>query len=166
MHYVPYLIDGNNLMYALHEAGAPVGQEGLCALLRELASSGEKVCVVFDGPSPPEAATAEITEHGVEVAFSGRKIADELIVQRIATNTAPRRLTVVSTDREIRRAGRKRRCKIVLSEQFAQALLRAARPAGRAAPAEPREKRHGLDPQQAQAWLREFGLDDGTQPPK
>jgi len=140
-------------------ATAPAGRGGLCALLMELVTRGEKVCVVFDGPAPPESATAQVTEHGIDLAFSGHKSADELIVNRIATNTAPRRLTVVSTDREIRRAGRKRRCKVQTSEEFARSLLRAARPVEKRKPLEPREKRHGLSPQQTQAWLREFDLD-------
>lgn len=153
-------------MYALHEAGTPAGRGGLCALLTELAASGEKVCVVFDGPAPSEAAMTQLAEHGIDLAFSGHKSADELIVQRIAADTAPRRLTVVSTDRVIRRAGRKRRCKVQASEEFARALLRAARPAEKRKPLEPREKRHGLRPEQTRAWLREFDLDNWKWPPK
>ena len=47
---VPYLIDGNNLIFALREVGPEVDRLGLCELLDRLAARGERVCVIFDGP--------------------------------------------------------------------------------------------------------------------
>ncbi|MCK4275127.1 MAG: NYN domain-containing protein [Phycisphaerae bacterium] len=161
---VPYLIDGNNLLYALKAAGLELGRAGLCSLLAMLTARSERVSVIFDGPAapgPPDSHTGEI-----DVAYSYGRSADELITQRIAADTAPRRLSVVSTDRQIRRAARRRRCKIVRSEDFAKLLIRLAEAPPKAPPAEPPEKRRGLSPGEADKWLKEFGLEapDNDQP--
>ena len=105
---------------------------------------------------------AEQMKHDrVEAVYSAPRSADDLILERIAADSAPRRLTVVSSDRELRRAGRRRRCKLARSEEFADTLISASdRPPPRA-PAEPPEKRHGcLTPAETQAWMRELGLSE------
>ena len=154
---MPYLIDGNNLLHALAERGGPIGQMALCRRLEALAAAEGPVWVVFDGPPPAGPAAGELDALAVRAQWSGRREADEILLRHIAASTAPRRLVVVSTDGQIRRAARRRRCKVVRSEDFARQLLRPAPPP---APAEPHEKRHGPDPDQAAAWLREFGLAD------
>ena len=156
---MPYLIDGNNLLFALKEAGCDAGRSGLCALLGKLART-DRVKVVFDGPPLPPSA-GERAPAGVEVKCSGRQTADKLIIAEIDANTAPRRLTVVSTDREIRKAARRRRCGVALSEDFAKDLLRA--PKERPEPVEPREKWSGLTGQEQAKWLREFGIHDADE---
>lgn len=154
---VPYLIDGNNLIYALREAGLELGRTGLCSLLAMLTARSERVSVVFDGPALPGVPGPDSGE--LDVAYSYGRTADELITERIAADTAPRRLSVVSTDRQIRQAARRRRCKIVRSEDFAKLLIRLAEAPPKAPPAEPPEKRRGLPPGEADKWLKEFGLD-------
>ena len=101
---MPYLIDGNNLMPALADAGPEVGREGLCRLLLPLLERGEAAHVVFDGPVPPAGVAAQIEQTGVKVTWSIDRKADEIILKWIAQDTAPKLLTVVSTDKEIRRA--------------------------------------------------------------
>ncbi len=158
---MPYLIDGNNLIHALMEVGPAVERVGLCAVLAKALPAGEDVCVVFDGPHPEMGFPAELAER-VEAIFTPGHPADETIIARIAANSAPRRLTVVSSDREIRRAATRRRCQSVSSEDFAQTLchlLDKADTPGRPGP-EPKEKRHGLSEEQTDDWLRYFGLKD------
>ena len=157
---MPLLIDGNNLAHAMGTELAPIGRDALCEMLSRLAARGEQICVVFDGRVPPDPQVAQLEQYDVEVVFSGRKKADQLVVERIAANTAPRRLVVVSSDREIRRAARRRRCRGMTSDQFADVLFRAARNDRTRPPSEPPEKRRGLTPEQTKAWLREFKLDD------
>jgi hypothetical protein len=156
---VPYLLDGNNVMHALAAAGADCSQAALCRMLGALAEAGERVCVVFDGPEPDPQLAAQMEDPRVQTAYGGPRPADELILQRIAADSAPRRLTVVSTDRRIRAAGRKRRCNVLTSERFVPLLLTAGESADRPAP-EPPEKRQGLSPEQTRRWLREFGYDE------
>jgi len=159
--FMPHLIDGNNLMHALAGAGIDVNRSALCRLLSVLSSGGERVCVVFDGPPPSPYAPASADHTGVEVDYAPGRSADDIVIEHVNASSAPRRLTVVSTDLEIRRAGRRRRCKVITSEEFAQTLLsmvRSAAQPSRPAAREPREKREGIDGRQARSWLEEFGL--------
>ncbi|MCL2701699.1 MAG: NYN domain-containing protein [Phycisphaerae bacterium] len=178
---MPYLIDGNNLLHALKKAGSELPRSGLCALLSALSqrpprvaarretvapadrrrSDGTRtahaVTVVFDGPAPQGALAKQIQTPGVRVLYAAPEKADEVIVRLIAADTAPRRLIVVSTDREIRKAARRRRCTSRLSEEFIDDLLRATRPGGFTSPAEPPQKYQGLSADQTRQWLTEFG---------
>jgi len=157
---MPLLIDGNNLMHALRGVGADVGRQGLCRLLSAWAGGRDRVRVVFDGPAPPAGLAEQTDADGIAVEYAGPRSADDILIDAIAADTAPRRLTVVSTDRVIRRAGRRRRCTIARSEDFAETLLEALEAPPPRPPPEPAEKRHGLSPEQTRAWLKEFGLDD------
>lgn len=160
---MPYLVDGNNLMPALADAGPEVGREGLCRLLLPLLEQGETAHVVFDGPVPPAGVAAQIARTGVKVTWSGPRTADEVILKLLAQDTAPKLLTVVSTDKEIRRAAERRRCKAVTSQEFAAKLLHidAARHKPKAPKSpESRAKQKGLSDQETRRWLKEFGFDE------
>ena len=154
-HRVPYLIDGNNLIHALAEVGPEVSRTGLCGVLAA-ALAGETVCVVFDGPQRMEL-SPQVAEAVEAVYCPGRK-ADDTVIARMNADSAPRRLIVVSSDREIRRHARRRRCESVTSEQFARTLVgilgRQDRPR-RAS--EPPEKHHGLAADQTDDWMELFG---------
>ncbi len=148
-------------MHALAKEDHSVGRGGLCKMLALLARDGDRVEVVFDGPPPRGSSAKQIAQTGVSVSYSAGRSADEIIIERISDNSAPRRLVVVSTDREIRRAARRRRCRIALSEDFAIRMIRLVEQARapKLRSVEPKEKRHGLTDKQADYWLREFGLD-------
>ena len=156
---MPYLIDGNNLIYALADAGRQVGRGGLCKLLA-LLPARESVTVVFDGPPPPEPMARQIEQTGITVQYSSGRPADEAIIEHIGANSAPRRLAVVSTDREIRRSARRRRCKSVTSEDFAILLERLTQPPAHRSPSEPPEKTNGLGGKRVDEWMKEFGFED------
>jgi hypothetical protein len=155
---MPIVVDGNNLTFAFRKMGLSMGRVGLCRMLEMLAQRGERVCVVFDGPEN-EPSLQPHAPH-VEMLFAAPLSADEVIQERILADTAPRRLMVVSTDKELRKAARRRRCQGVRSEDFVQALLRIAAAPPKPPPAEPPEKRQGLTDQQTSDWMREFGLED------
>lgn len=160
---MPYLVDGNNVIHALAADGVDVGRQSLCRLLAALQKQGQNVRVVFDGPPPPPGLARQIDETGVAVDYAEARSADELIVEHINADSAPRRLTVVSTDRELRKAARRRRCGHITSEDFARMLVeidQRRRSAAATRPPEPKEKRHGLTEEQTRWWLREFGFDD------
>ncbi len=157
---MPFLIDGNNLLHALRKMEGELSRGDLCEMLTKLTALDRRVAIFFDGVPPPGYSTEPTFEHGLEIAFSGPdRSADDLILARIASDTAPRRLTVVSTDRQIRKAARKRRCKPIFSEDFAEFLQRLIEKMQGRPPSEPPEKRHGLTPEQTEHWLRQFGLD-------
>ena len=159
---MPVLVDGNNLLHAARsaeEAGPLLGRSMLCDRLAEWAGRrGERVHVVFDGPAPEPALAKQIGNPGIAVSYGGRLTADALLVEILETDSAARRLVVVSTDREIAQAARRRRARPIRSDEF-WALVRQdlARPVRRSL--EPSEKLHGLDPAATDQWLRDFGFD-------
>ncbi len=159
---VPYLIDGNNLMHAAPELEPELSRDALCELLAVLVASGQRVRVVFDGAPPSAQTETRIAKTGVHAEYSLGRSADDLILKHIARDSAPRRLTVVSSDREIRKAARRRRCIAVTSEDFARKLVQLSahhRFSDPSAPSEPREKHFGPTKEQARQWLREFGIE-------
>lgn len=160
---MPLLIDGNNLMHTLKKFDIEVERDGLCKLLSamvgKMRGTDRAVCVVFDGPSPHGPRMRQISAPGILVRYSQRRRADDLIIEEIEDNTAPRRLRVVSSDRQIRSAARRRRCPSLTSPEFIQEMLSLLdRPAP--PPPEPREKRAGSSAEQTQQWLREFGIEE------
>ncbi|MFB3890527.1 MAG: NYN domain-containing protein [Phycisphaerae bacterium] len=158
---MPLLIDGNNLMFALRKAGVDAGRATVCNLLANLAGGGQRVCVVFDGRPASGPLAEQIDEPSVEVVYSGGRVADDLLIERIKADTAPRRLVVVSTDHQVRQAARHRRCQSIRSEDFVGPLLEASQPRPPKKQGEPSEKFRGLSEEEASQWLREFDLDDG-----
>jgi predicted RNA-binding protein with PIN domain len=163
---MPVLIDGNNLLFAARtaEPERPPSRATLCRRLSEWAQrTGEKVTVVFDGPAPSRPLARQISAVGVSVGYSGSGVsADDRIAEAIQADSAPRRLLVISSDRAVARAGRRRRARTMRSDVFWAAVQRAvARP--KPQPLEPPEKRRGLPAGETKRWLRELGL-DGDQP--
>ncbi len=147
-------------MYALRDVGLEVGRGGLCRLLGKFASSGQKVRVVFDGTPPYGPLASQIQDDRIDVKYSAGRTADDVIIESIAADSAPRRLTLVSTDHEIRDAARKRKCKLKTSEEFAKALVRMLEESPKTLPSEPPEKRVGLTPEQTRAWLKELNVEE------
>ncbi len=158
---MPYLIDGNNLIFALMEVGPEVNRVELCELLAGLVDGGERVRVVFDGPAPKHPADVRIADSGVLASFCPGKPADGEIIDWIKSDSAPKLLTVVSSDREIRTAAGHRKCKCVASLSFAKTLLQNPRVNGSGVAGgekEPPQKETGLSADETSSWLSEFGL--------
>ncbi len=159
---MPVLIDGNNLLHAARELEDPdvlLGRSMLCDKLGHWAErQNEQVHIVFDGPSPPAPLAEQIGHASIQVTYSGRGTNADAVVQDILDgHSAARRLVVVSTDREVRQAARRRRARPVRSAEFWAALLRdLARPTPQRI--EPEEKEAGLTDEAARQWLAEFGL--------
>jgi hypothetical protein len=118
----------------------------------------ERVRIVFDGAPPRDAVREQMAHSGVEVSFSGAGVsADEVLVEIIRTDSAPRRLTVVSSDRQVQRPARRRRCRIEESDAFARSVAVELR---RPAPAEPNEKPVEPTADELKLWLEAFGVDN------
>ncbi len=167
---MPVVIDGNNLLFAAQDTGDPdhvMGRSGLCDALGEWARRGKKrVHVVFDGPAPSDALAEQIGHANIRVSFSGAGVtADEVIIGILESDSAARRLLVVSTDRAIRRAAVRRRAQDMRSDEFwglvRRDLQRKPRlPVEPRERVEPHEKHAGLEPDQTEEWLKRFDFDD------
>jgi predicted RNA-binding protein with PIN domain len=161
---VPFLIDGYNLLHAMGRLGGPVGPHGLAkaraGLLGLLAVAhgrhpGEAT-VVFDARDPPPGADPVAVVNAVHVVFAVGQEADDCIEQLIAHDPAPKRLVVVSDDRRLARAARRRGCTSWGCDQYVRWLHR--RRAAGTAPAPPGgDKPPTVSPEEAARWEARFG---------
>jgi predicted RNA-binding protein with PIN domain len=158
---MPLLIDGNNLLYAVADAmGTSLSRYALASMLAELARrTAQPVTLVFDGAPASQADADQFFLLEIEIHFAYPAPADGVICRLLEENSAPRRLEVVSTDREIRKAARRRKAKSLRSDDFARRLLKELDRPDPPPPAEPIEKRRGLNEDQTRKWLREFGYE-------
>lgn len=156
------IIDGHNLLWSVykdsHEFDLSTELQ-LCRLIsRYLRATGDKGQIVFDGRGPAEkdffGSVADL-----EVVFAGVATdADTVIENKISASSAPRDLTIVSSDRRIIKAARAAKATALKSEEFWGMLK--GRLARKQKNEEPPEKQRGLDQAQTQKWLEFFGLDD------
>ncbi len=131
------LIDGYNLLHASGIMGRGGGPRSLersrLAMLNFLAASLDaeelpRTTVVFDAADAPPGLPREARHRGISVRFAAEyESADELIEELIRAESAPRRLVVVSGDRRIRRAARRRRAKSIASDAWYAELVRSRR---------------------------------------
>jgi predicted RNA-binding protein with PIN domain len=160
------IIDGYNLMHAAGMLGGGRGrgpgtlEKARLALLNVLAESlpadeVPKTTVVFDARHAPPGVASATTHHGLSVRFAAeQEDADELIEELIRADSAPRRLTVVSSDHRLQTAARRRRATAVDSETWFDDLLRARRQRKQVRPESPSEE---ISEGEVEFWLREFG---------
>lgn len=157
------IIDGTNLLWAIHEARDEpevTNEIQLCRTLdRYFSVTSEEGEVVFDGAGPPDKSEFDAVRR-LSVVFSGfHSDADTVIEEKVAASTSPRRLTVVSNDRRLRQAVAARKAATVKSDQFWSQVLNELR-RDKPAVKEPEEKRDGLTDGETEQWLDLFGLDE------
>ncbi len=161
------LIDGYNLLHAAGLITRGIGPGTLhrarLALLGFLAASLEperlgRTTVVFDAAGRRPGLPREVEHRGLKVLFAaGYADADALIEELIRRHSAPRQLTVVSSDRRLQHAARRRKAQAVDSEAWYEDLAASRRSAegdtddSTARPPVP------LLEEDVGYWLREFG---------
>ncbi|MBM4012341.1 MAG: NYN domain-containing protein [Planctomycetota bacterium] len=160
------IVDGYNLLHASGVFGRERGSRGFeqsrTALLDMLVDLlGERAgdaIVVFDAAEAPDGLPARLSHGGLRVWFAREyPDADSLIEELVEDDHAPAHLVVVSSDRRLQAAARRRRAKAVSCEQWLADAREARRARGRVSPdAKPPEP----GPEGAEFWKRYFGLDD------
>ncbi|MBM3998416.1 MAG: hypothetical protein FJ297_02545 [Planctomycetes bacterium] len=143
------LIDGYNVLFQSDILGRGRGPGFLVrarqSLLREIASrltddERREATVVFDARDAPPGGREACEFRGITVLFArDHEDADALIEELIAGCHGPRSLTVVSSDRRIRAAARRRRAASVDSETWLESIRMRKR--GAAEPSEPRSEK-------------------------
>lgn len=114
--------------------------------------------LVCDGTKPREARAAP--RGAVRIAYAGGgATADASIERMLEESSHPRRITVVSSDRQVQRAARRRGAKVLRSDDFLRQLATDAARAPRGRRAAPRRDPGPLSSRQVDAWLRYFGID-------
>jgi predicted RNA-binding protein with PIN domain len=156
------IIDGHNLLHSIQKEGpdaGPISDIQLCHVIgRYLKLIGEKGEVVFDGTGPRDKSGFDNISN-LEVFFSGlRSDADTIIEDKITANTAPKRLTIVSSDRRLRDAAKRRKATAVKSQVFWDNLCRQLASKKKTKP-EPAGKRYGLSEGETDLWLKIFGIE-------
>lgn len=136
----------------------------LAALVGASRYRGEAVVLVCDGVCPGVGhagpAATRIGEARVLYAGGGRE-ADDEIERLIGVSTTPRRLTVVSDDRRLRRAARRRGARSMRSGTFLGQLARDAE-RRKVEPLPGWVHAIPLSAAETARWLEEFGFDPGA----
>jgi predicted RNA-binding protein with PIN domain len=160
------LIDGYNLLYASGVL-APDGrgtslQRARTALLDYLERVVDpdelpRTTVVFDARYAPPGLPRQARHGDILIRFAARhREADDLLEELIQQDTAPRQLTVVSSDHRVQRAARRRKAIAIDSDIWVARQTKRRRLPPAPASAKPTEP---LTDAEVQSWLAEFGED-------
>ena len=155
------IIDGHNLLHSIvkieHES-EPISDIQLCWVVsRYLKLIGEKGEIIFDGTGPRDKSRFDNIDK-LEVFFAGLGTdADTVIENKIRANTAPKRLSIVSSDRRLRDSARTRKATAIKSEVFWDNLQKQLR--RKRTVKEPEAKRFGLSESETKQWLKFFGIE-------
>ncbi len=163
---MPILIDGYNLLNAANIVAIGPGPYSLEKSRRSLlhflmsVSSGEEqatMTVVFDGREAPPGLDKEQTYGSIRVLFSAIGTeADDLIEDLLPTYSAPRSLTVVSSDHRVQRAARRVQATAIDSDAWVRERL--TRRAQRSLDDLPDHRTRPMDlsKEEIAAWIAEF----------
>lgn len=164
------LIDGYNLMHAVGLMSRRFGPDGFRKVrqrfLNDLADLLEPVeahqtTIVFDAATPPANAPLKSRHKGLTVIYSvGDENADARLEWLIAHHSAPKSLTVVSSDHRVRDAASRRKATVLTADEFWTRIKdRKGRAPPRPAPAPTAEelaRQHGPTSEEAAYWLDAF----------
>jgi len=162
---MPLVIDVNNLLHVtgvLPPEIAGIDERALADLIGQSRFQREAACLVCDGP-----ARGRPTEDIGSVVFhyaGVRCTADAVIAKIVDSCTAPRRMTVISSDRAILKHAKRRKCPTITAHEFLEILARDHAAGARASKgkhaAHARARIDPLTQEQIHAWKVYFGLDD------
>jgi len=158
---VALILDCYNVLHAVMPPSlAGLDEAGLCLALSRSRWLGERMTVVCDG-LPKVLRQQESPVAAVEIVYAGRdKSADDVLIRMIDEGHSPRRLTVVSSDRQIQKAARRRRANALTSEEFIHILVSdGPMPARRQVTGDEKPDADGFDETEIERWVREFDRD-------
>jgi uncharacterized protein len=156
------IIDGYNLLHASGVFGRERGPRGfeqsrlalLDMLADRLGAEAAKTIVVFDAARAPDGLPGRTTHRGIRVWFAREyPDADSLIEELVDDDHAPSSLVVVSSDRRLQVAARRKRAEAKGCEEWLAELRAKSR-----SPAEHDAKPAEPGPHDVEAWKRYFGL--------
>ncbi len=163
------LIDAWNLLHAAATRDEPLADLDLPSLVAVLARTrwaGTKTTLVCDGPRPGagHAAPSAAMIAETRIIYTGAtREADDQIEQILESCSFARRITVVSSDKRLRRAARKAGADWLSAQAFCEQLEKdLARTKREPLPAFVHEI--PLGPHAVDYWMREFALPDDWGP--
>jgi hypothetical protein len=159
------LIDASNVLHVqgvLPQHLAGLGLPGLIRLIGASRHAGRRVTIVCDGGGSARDSGFRMANFQILFAGHGRE-ADDVIEALIERYHRGNPLEVVSSDRRLRRAARRRGAGSIASEDFLAQIV-----ADEALPAPTRinalREQVPLDAYSVQEWIREFGLPPAPAP--
>lgn len=160
---MPLIIDTMNVLHVTGVlppdlAGLDVGD--LPVLIRMSRYRSQQVTLVCDGTGIPGVKAGRLGL--ITIRFAGRgRTADDVIIALVVKSSIPRRLLIVSSDNEVLRAARRRRCQVITSEMFLRNLAAdirdADRPAQRKVASKPTAT--SMTAEQVEKWIGIFNAD-------
>jgi uncharacterized protein len=166
---MPVLIDGYNLLHAsgilARGRGAGALERSREALLNVLAASlppeeVTRTTIVFDARDPPWGVSRKTEHQGLTIIFASREAdADSLIEELIKEHSAPRKLTVVSSDHRLHRAAKRRRATAIDSDRWFAQLLRDRHERSHPQQADTIKPEGPFSPGEVDYWLKQFKLE-------
>lgn len=168
---MPVLVDAYNVLHATGVLPPDLAGMDLVDLAHLIADSRygrRRVILVCDGGPLASREPEPLSEgpDGLWVFYAGPgRDADGAIEAMVAASTAPRRVTVVSSDRRVRQAGRRRRCAVVTADEFLEHLAADADLAARRSRRPVQAYQLPLDRPSVAWWRDFFGLPSGAADP-
>ncbi len=158
---MPFIIDGHNLLHSIFKAeedSHAISDIQLCSIVgRYLKQIGESGQIIFDGAGPYDKSGFDNISN-LDVLFAGPGTdTDTVMEEKIRLSTAPKRLSIVSSDRRLRKAAHARKAKAIKSETFWHVVQKQLRRKKKVK--EPPAKRHGLSQSETKHWLEFFGIE-------
>ncbi len=166
------IVDGYNLIHAAGIIGRGIGPGGLersrLALLNFIVESIDpaeipNATIVFDAQNAPPGLPHTLSHRGLLVRFAPSPgDADALIEDLIRRESAPRRLTVVSSDHRLQRAAKRRKARAVDSDVWFDEIKtrRKQKTQARADDAESAKSDRPPSSSEIEFWLTRFGGDE------
>jgi predicted RNA-binding protein with PIN domain len=160
---MPLVVDAYNVLHVTGVLSPDLAGGDLAELAALIATSRyrrDSTLLACDGVRTP--AAAKVREPLVKVAFAGGgRTADEFIARFARASSAPRSLTVVSSDRTVLKVARRRGCETLTSERFL-AQLEADRRSFRGPSAPGKPAGDGMSRAALEEWMTTFGVDEQT----
>lgn len=160
------LIDGYNLLHVTGLFGSTF-EASRAALLNFLAAALDTdersgTTIVFDAAEAPPGLPSEYTVAGIQVYYArGYDSADALLEELIAAHHTPKKLTVVSSDRRVQRAAKKRKALAVESHAWYHQAADRLQGRRKGRPDLPDVKPDvPLTPGEVAVWMRVFGASE------
>jgi predicted RNA-binding protein with PIN domain len=162
------LIDGYNVMFAQGLVGKRIGpdhfRQARTRFLNKLVDAlgpveAHLTTIVFDAATPPHDLPPRSSHKGMTILYAvNDENADERIETLIAAHSAPKTLTVVSSDNRIRQAATRRKARVLTADVFlAELESRTRSPRDLPAPPNPEQARgRALSADESAYWLNEF----------
>ncbi len=157
---MPFVIDGYNLLKAVQksfETFENISELHMCKLISELMNKMQsQTDIVFDGFGPSDKSDFENFDR-ISIHFSGSKEADDIIEIIIKKNSAPKKLNVISDDRRLITAAKRRKASPLDCLNFWIFLIDQLQKKPKVK--EPLSKQTGLTKKETDQWMKEFGLE-------